>query len=67
MCLFVIGFLKIAEYYSMLWMHCSLFKHSLILVYLDNFHVWLLQMSYHEHPCTSFCMRIDFHCFGINA
>ena len=42
MCPFVIGFLKIAEYYCMLWMHCSLFKHSLIQVYLDNFHILAL-------------------------
>ena len=42
MCPFVVGFLKIAEYYSMLWMCCSLFKHSLIQVYLDNFHTLAL-------------------------
>lgn len=68
MCPFVIGFLKIVNI-PCYGMHCSLFKPSLVKYTWIISSFWLLQMSYHEHPCTeSFCHENRFSLlYRINA
>ena len=52
-----------------LWyVYTSLFNHSLVDKYLDNFQFFSYQKeSCYEHSCTDFCVNIIFHFSGISA